>query len=130
MKPISLYIADFLAAADAARLFAALNQLAWRQHVIPMWGKQIPAPRLYQWMGVPPQDRAYSHGAFKTEGGIYAGETCDPKPTYRLARILRHVLCSRPRIRSPEQWGAWPPNPQRSTELIPSTARGAVLRSR
>ncbi|MGP8094351.1 MAG: alpha-ketoglutarate-dependent dioxygenase AlkB [Candidatus Sulfotelmatobacter sp.] len=74
-KGISLYDPNFIPPADADRLFAGLNQLRWRQHVIPMWGKDIPAPRLYDWQGIPPQPRADSHGGFKDEGGIYAGET-------------------------------------------------------
>jgi hypothetical protein len=35
-------------------------------------------PRMYQWMGIPPQPRAYSHGGFKAEGGVYPGETFRP----------------------------------------------------
>jgi alkylated DNA repair dioxygenase AlkB len=78
MDAISLYDPHFIPTADADRLFTALGQLPWQQHIIPMWGKDIPAPRLYQWMGIPPQPRAYSHGGFKTEGGIYSGETFKP----------------------------------------------------
>jgi alkylated DNA repair dioxygenase AlkB len=74
---ISLYDPTFLPQADANRLFAALIKLPWQQHIITMYGKRIPAPRMYQWMGIPPQPRA-SHGEFKTEGGIYAGETFTP----------------------------------------------------
>jgi len=29
-------------------------KLPWKQHIIEMYGKEIPAPRLYQWMGIAP----------------------------------------------------------------------------
>ncbi len=77
-KGISLYDPNFIPAAEADRVFTALNKLDWKQHIIPMHGKRILAPRLYQWMGIPPQPRAYSHGEFKKEDGIYFGETFTP----------------------------------------------------
>jgi alkylated DNA repair dioxygenase AlkB len=77
-QAISLYDPNFISPADADRLFAALRKLPWERHIIPMFGKSIPAPRLYQWMGIPPQPRAYSHGELKKEGGIYSGETFKP----------------------------------------------------
>ena len=75
---ISLYDPNFITNADADRLVAGLRKLPWQQHIITMYGKRISAPRMYQWMGIPPQPRAYSHGGFKTEGGIYPGETFKP----------------------------------------------------
>src|SRR5208282_5633885 len=51
---ISLYDPNFISPADADSLFAGLNQLPWQQHIIRMWGKDIPAPRLYDWQGITP----------------------------------------------------------------------------
>jgi alkylated DNA repair dioxygenase AlkB len=51
---IDFYKADFLRDAEADRFFAALSNLRWEQHVFSMYGEKIPAPRLFQWMGVPP----------------------------------------------------------------------------
>ena len=51
---ISLYDPNFISPADADSLFAGLNQLPWQQHIIRMWGKDIPAPRLYDWQGIAP----------------------------------------------------------------------------
>lgn len=47
------YKPNFLPEKD--RLFSALNKLSWSQHQIPMFGKKIPAPRMFAWMGTPPR---------------------------------------------------------------------------
>jgi alkylated DNA repair dioxygenase AlkB len=47
------YLPEVFSKDDADRLFQGLSSLPWQQHMIPMYGKKIPAPRLYQWMGVP-----------------------------------------------------------------------------
>lgn len=57
--PAITYDGQFLAA-DKARLFAAFQTLPWQRHVINMYGKQIPAPRFFVWMGQPPP-KLYGH---------------------------------------------------------------------
>ena len=51
---ISLYDPNFIAKEDADRLFAELLKLPWKQHTMKMYGKEIPMPRRYQWMGLTP----------------------------------------------------------------------------
>jgi alkylated DNA repair dioxygenase AlkB len=51
---ISLYDPNFLPQADADRLEAGFLTLRWKQHIMKMHGKEIPMPRLYQWMGIAP----------------------------------------------------------------------------
>ena len=54
-KGISFYDPGFIPQADADRLFAALLELPeWKQHTMKMYGKEIPMPRMYQWMGIAP----------------------------------------------------------------------------
>ena len=41
-------------ATDAARLFAALrDETAWERHVVKLFGRSVPAPRLSAWHGEP-----------------------------------------------------------------------------
>jgi alkylated DNA repair dioxygenase AlkB len=54
MKGISLYDQNFLSTADADRLFTAIQKLPWKRHTMKMYGKEIPMPRLYQWVGATP----------------------------------------------------------------------------
>ena len=51
---ISLYDPNLIPCADADRLFSALETLTWKQHIMRMHGKEIPMPRMYQWMGIAP----------------------------------------------------------------------------
>lgn len=51
---VSLYLPDFLPKDDADAAYEELSKLSWNQHIIPMYGKKIPAPRLFQWRGVLP----------------------------------------------------------------------------
>jgi alkylated DNA repair dioxygenase AlkB len=64
------YVEDLLTPAEADALFEELSDLPWEQHIIPMYGKKIPAPRLFQWMGIPPQPKSYTGGT-PIEGGLY-----------------------------------------------------------
>jgi alkylated DNA repair dioxygenase AlkB len=73
------YSPDFLTKEDADKMFAALSNLPWKQHIITMYGKKIPAPRLFQWMGIPPQDKSYSGGTPTATGSLY-GEGINPTP--------------------------------------------------
>lgn len=66
------YIEDFLTPEEADTLFRELSDLPWEQHIIPMYGKKIPAPRLFQWMGIPPQPKSYTGGT-PIEGSLYGG---------------------------------------------------------
>jgi len=48
-------------AADSQRLYARIMaQTPWEQHVLRLFGRQLPAPRLSAWYGEPGCDYAYS----------------------------------------------------------------------
>jgi len=44
---------------EAKVLFENLSSIKWDQHVIKMYGKEIPAPRLFAWMGEVPSKGLY-----------------------------------------------------------------------
>ncbi len=48
------YRADY-ARDQAEQLFQAFSRVRWAQHQINMYGKTIPAPRMFAWMGTPPR---------------------------------------------------------------------------
>ncbi len=48
------YFPRFIPAPEADALLRALSVLSWDQHQINMYGKIIPAPRMFAWMGTPP----------------------------------------------------------------------------
>ena len=68
--PQCQYVETLLTKDEAERFLAELSNLPWEQHIIPMYGKKIPAPRLFQWMGIPPQPKSYTGGT-PIEGGLY-----------------------------------------------------------
>ncbi len=45
---------------DASQLYTKLSGLPWDRHIMNMYGKQIPAPRFFVWMGIPPP-KLYGH---------------------------------------------------------------------
>jgi alkylated DNA repair dioxygenase AlkB len=45
------YVSNFFPMAEADPLFEELLKLPWHQHVYRMYGKPVPAPRHYVWMG-------------------------------------------------------------------------------
>jgi alkylated DNA repair dioxygenase AlkB len=45
------YVPNFFPMAEADSLFEELLKLPWRQHIYRMYGKPVPAPRHYVWMG-------------------------------------------------------------------------------
>ena len=45
------YVPNFFPMAEANSLFEELQKLPWHQHVYRMYGKPVPAPRHYVWMG-------------------------------------------------------------------------------
>jgi alkylated DNA repair dioxygenase AlkB len=51
---ISLYDAKFITQADADRLQAGFLKLNWKQHIMKMHGRELPMPRMYEWMGIAP----------------------------------------------------------------------------
>jgi alkylated DNA repair dioxygenase AlkB len=61
---------------ESLAFFEELSLLHWERHVIKMFGKKIPAPRFFQWMGVPPQPKSYTGGTPIT-GSLY-DETITP----------------------------------------------------
>jgi alkylated DNA repair dioxygenase AlkB len=54
-KGISVYDPNFLASPEADWSLAELITLPWKRHVMKMHGKEVPMPRLYQWMGMAPR---------------------------------------------------------------------------
>jgi len=70
--PECAYLEKFLPPVEADAFFHELSGLPWEQHIIPMYGRRIPAPRLFQWMGIPPQPKSYTGGT-PTEGSLYGG---------------------------------------------------------
>lgn len=70
--PECAYLEKFLPPAEADAFFRELSDLPWEQHIIPMYGKKIPAPRLFQWMGTPPAPKSYSGGT-AIVGSLYGG---------------------------------------------------------
>lgn len=51
---ISLSNPNLIPHEDADRLEAGFLTLPWKQHIMKMHGKEVPIPRLYQWMGLAP----------------------------------------------------------------------------
>ena len=66
--PLCAFKPDLLTPDEAPQCLAVLSKLPWGRHVIEMYGKQTPAPRLVAWMGVPPQSESYT-GKTITTGG-------------------------------------------------------------
>ena len=44
---------------EADALFTSLSQTQWSRHIIKMYGKEIPAPRFFAWMGEVPSKGLY-----------------------------------------------------------------------
>jgi alkylated DNA repair dioxygenase AlkB len=52
IEPLGLqHVPNLFSAAEADSLFEELLKLPWHQHVYRMYGKPVPAPRHYFWMG-------------------------------------------------------------------------------
>jgi len=51
---MSLCVPKFILRADADRLEAGFLTLPWKRHTMRIHGKEVPVPRLYQWMGIAP----------------------------------------------------------------------------
>jgi alkylated DNA repair dioxygenase AlkB len=49
--PALQYVPGLLSKAEADSVFAELLKLPWHQHIYRMYGKAVPAPRHYVWMG-------------------------------------------------------------------------------
>jgi alkylated DNA repair dioxygenase AlkB len=60
--------------ADADQLFATLrNEIAWEQHVVTLYGRTTPTPRLTAWMG----DGAYRYSGIVNEPGPWPHAVVD-----------------------------------------------------
>lgn len=53
--PSVTYHCEFLNEEERRQMYNKFYTLEWHQHIINMYGKKIPAPRKYAWMGVAPK---------------------------------------------------------------------------
>ena len=75
---------DFVAAPERAALFEAVRrEVPWETHLIRLFGREIPSPRLSCWIGDP--DATY----------VYSGTRFEPRPwTPRLAALRERVAAA------------------------------------
>ena len=78
------YLPVFLDAAAAAAAFAAVHAaVAWEQHHVRLFGRDVPAPRLSCWIGDP--DAAYTYSRIRFE----------PRPWPAPVAALRDAIAAR-----------------------------------